>query len=298
MVSPPTSRPRGVLAAPDAGGKSNQEKMKKQLALEPDQIRKLQSFFAGAIEEIFSPLRGLTSKLPPVLRFLSPVKLAALYLAFGYAAFRWITGHWESLPRAILGKSWLGEIHTFMLRAFSTVLGVRLPNGFEVPPNFDPDRQYFFCFHPHGAVTWTAFCFGATMITNNGTSPLRRQMMCGIADVLFSIPIIRELLLFSNARSANPKVMGECANNGLSLALNPGGVHEQLQYRNDQEEAYFPNNLGFIRIALRHGVPLVPMYFFGENQIFTSFGESGTRFSQWLYKTTGYVFLKTIQNKH
>ena len=96
------------------------------------------------------------------------------------------------------------------------------------------------------------------MITNNGTSPLRRQMMCGIADVLFSIPIIRELLLFSNARSANPKVMGECAQNGLSLALNPGGVHEQLQYRNDREEAYFPNNLGFIRIALRHGVPLVP----------------------------------------
>ena len=114
--------------------------------------------------------------------------------------------------------------------------------------------------------------------------------MCGIADVLFSIPIIRELLLFSNARSANPKVMGECAQNGLSLALNPGGVHEQLQYRNDREEAYFPNNLGFIRIALRHGVPLVPVYFFGENQIFKSFGEGGTRFSKWLYEKTGYDF--------
>jgi hypothetical protein len=141
MVSPPSQMPHGLLPSGATGASRKEGQSKQPRALRSYHIRTLQTFFAGAIEEIFSPLRGLTSKLPASLRFLSPVKLAALYIAFGYAAFRWITGHWERLPRAILGKSWLGEIHTFLLRAFSTVLGVRLPNGFEFPSNFDFDRQ-------------------------------------------------------------------------------------------------------------------------------------------------------------
>ena len=34
------------------------------------------------------------------------------------------------------------------------------------------------------------------------------------------------------------------------------------------EQAYFPKKLGFVRLAIKHGTPLVPMYLFGENQLY------------------------------
>jgi 2-acylglycerol O-acyltransferase 2 len=55
--------------------------------------------------------------------------------------------------------------------------------------------------------------------------------------------------------------------NGKSVALYPGGIHEQMATDSTCERLYFPPNLGFIRQAMTHGVPLVPVYNFGENQV-------------------------------
>jgi len=245
--------------------------------------------FTAALYSLLSPFRFGASSLPPPLRSLSPLKLSFIYTAFWYLVFRWVTDGLRRKPTAILGRSMLGRLHSYLLRSCSSLLGVRLPKGFEVSPSMKKDGQYLFCYHPHGAVTWTAFFFGVTWTTGNHDSPepQQRQTMCCTADVLFRIPIVREIILLGNARVAQPRVMSECLKAGNSIALNPGGVHEQLRYRNDHEEAYFPHRLGFIRIALVHGVPLVPIYFFGENQIFRDFGQAGNRVTRWLYKNTG-----------
>merc|ERR1712232_1478116 len=42
------------------------------------------------------------------------------------------------------------------------------------------------------------------------------------------------------------------------------GVHTDPEV----ETAYFPPSLGFIRLAIQHGLPLFPTYIFGENQLF------------------------------
>ena len=39
--------------------------------------------------------------------------------------------------------------------------------------------------------------------------------------------------------------------------------------RADQEQVFLMRRLGFLRLAMRHGVPVVPIYTFGENQLFT-----------------------------
>merc|ERR1712060_743358 len=38
--------------------------------------------------------------------------------------------------------------------------------------------------------------------------------------------------------------------------------------RHDQEQAFFPAKLGFIRMAIKYGTPLLPIYLFGENQLY------------------------------
>ncbi|CAE7619026.1 2-acylglycerol O-acyltransferase 2 [Symbiodinium microadriaticum] len=49
-----------------------------------------------------------------------------------------------------------------------------------------------------------------------------------------------------------------------------------------REQLVFPPNLGFCRLALKHGVPLLPIYVFGENQVFTTY--------EWGRQTTAKLF--------
>jgi len=58
---------------------------------------------------------------------------------------------------------------------------------------------------------------------------------------------------------------------GRSVALNPGGIHEQVMTDHRQEAIYCPPGLGFVRLAIQHGLPILPRYHFGENQVFTTY---------------------------
>jgi hypothetical protein len=46
--------------------------------------------------------------------------------------------------------------------------------------------------------------------------------------------------------------------------LVPGGVQEVLHMRHDAEVLYLRKRLGFVRLALQHGAPLVPAFAFGQ----------------------------------
>merc|ERR1712226_1778162 len=76
-----------------------------------------------------------------------------------------------------------------------------------------------------------------------------------------------EFFILLNGRTASAKMIEMLLSDGRSVALYPGGIHEQMATDSTCERLYFPPNLGFVRQALKHGVPLVPLYNFGENQI-------------------------------
>ena len=58
--------------------------------------------------------------------------------------------------------------------------------------------------------------------------------------------------------------------NGHTIAVNPGGIWEMVNSDHGQEKMYMQKNLGFVRIAMEAGLPLLPAYAFGENQLFTT----------------------------
>ncbi|KAJ1619614.1 diacylglycerol acyltransferase-domain-containing protein [Pavlovales sp. CCMP2436] len=106
-----------------------------------------------------------------------------------------------------------------------------------------------------------------------GLLSLRRQPVewyTGVASILFNCPGLREVLLLLNAREISRGVMDSLLAAGHSVGVQPGGIYEQLHSDHRREQAFFPPNLTFIRLAMAHGTPLLPLYLFGENQLYAT----------------------------
>lgn len=88
------------------------------------------------------------------------------------------------------------------------------------------------------------------------------------ATILFWIPIVREFALWTGCVDASKPVAKRCLRHGLSLYIFPGGQQEQLRTAHGKELAYVQRRKGFCKLALEFGVPLVPVYVFGANDLY------------------------------
>uniref|UniRef100_A0A7S1F4Z8 Acyltransferase n=1 Tax=Noctiluca scintillans TaxID=2966 RepID=A0A7S1F4Z8_NOCSC len=164
-----------------------------------------------------------------------------------------------------VGPEYLGWFTSWLLYRYSLLMGVRLASENDFTP-LDDAKKYMIVWHPHGFLAWGAmFIFGKMAVTGQ---PGGREWFAMVAPVLFKIPIFGDALLMVNARRVAKPVVEGLLNQGRQIAIQPGGVKEQLQSRHDQEIAFFPANLGFIRMAIKFQRHLLPVYIFGENQIF------------------------------
>ena len=77
-------------------------------------------------------------------------------------------------------------------------------------------------------------------------------------------------MLFGGVRSPAKADLLRFLRGGTSVGVNPGGNYEMTMSDHAQEQV-FAQKLGFIRLALETGTPLLPMYGFGENQVFTCY---------------------------
>merc|ERR1719221_457123 len=107
-----------------------------------------------------------------------------------------------------------------------------------------------------------------------------------VADVLLSVPVVADYLSLLKTKPATEKVICGLLDKGNTVALYPGGIHEQVRTDETAEKFFFPANLSFVRIAIQKGVDLVPCYLFGENQLWPT-SESYINFNKWFYSKTG-----------
>jgi len=166
-----------------------------------------------------------------------------------------------------------------LLFAGAQRLGVTAHDDTVDRPDSIPKRQVLACWHPHGLYTATPLFFLSAGPRNQTASTYGWFTI--VASACFQAPIFREILILGNAREADKRVISGLLSRGKSVALCPGGIHEQLETDPAQERIFFPPNLGFIRQAIQHGVPLLPLYNFGENQLY-DVPEWSKAFSGWL----------------
>lgn len=140
---------------------------------------------------------------------------------------------------------------------------ITLSNGAQL----EPKKQYLFAAFPHGAMTVQHLL---TMTDSHGMlSSLhlgdRRDLA---ASVLFLIPFVREILLLLGNVDAGAKTAVFNLKKNRSLLIFVGGEKEQLLTREHEAKVYLRERFGFIKLAMEFGTPLVPIYAFGENEMY------------------------------
>lgn len=155
-------------------------------------------------------------------------------------------------------------LFTFFRRAYQQ--RVHLPPGFNPP-------QFILALHPHGAMADFRVLLDGQLLELLGDASGKVRWLA--ASVLFRLPIVRELCLWTGCVDARRQVAEQVLARGLSIGVLPGGELEQVQTQYGREAVYLKKRLGFVKLALRYGVPLVPAYVFGCVDLYKT--------SKWLY---------------
>ena len=118
---------------------------------------------------------------------------------------------------------------------------------------------------PHGVISFGGLCAGTHMV------PEYRNLKTGVASVVLKVPIVKHLLGVFNlidvgAESLNRHVRDTRKSNlDRSIVIYIGGIAELFKCSNDVETLV--SRKGFIKVALREGLDIVPIYFFGNTSV-------------------------------
>lgn len=211
--------------------------------------------------------------------------------AAAYAGFtQWRLG---SLKRAgddpsFLEPRWFSLLVCKVLQYYAWLVGVNLVSEKGEGLHCDRSRQYMLTWHPHGFVVFCPIFLLAERSIRG--EPQGARWHCTGAPVMFKFPIVGEILQILGGRPVDKKTLDGILSKGGSVAIQPGGMAEQMQTQHDQETAIFPANLGFIRLAIKYGRPLLILYVFGENQLYKRSGNKRQVLTRLIKSVTGMTF--------
>ncbi|XP_070605653.1 LOW QUALITY PROTEIN: 2-acylglycerol O-acyltransferase 2-A-like [Erythrolamprus reginae] len=137
--------------------------------------------------------------------------------------------------------------------------------------DLEPSKNYVFGFHPHGIMVAGAFINFCTEATGFSKlfPGLKPHMM--MLNLWFRAPFFRDYLMSggiipSDKESASFVLRKKGGGNVVVIAV--GGAQEALDARPGAYTLLLENRKGFVRLAIENGTSLVPMFSFGENELF------------------------------
>lgn len=149
---------------------------------------------------------------------------------------------------------------------------------------FPTDALYMFGYHPHGL--FSAGCFLNFMTSATGFPALFPKLDirgCTLA-FNFRLPFFREVLLSLGAIDVSAASIRYQLKSGpgSAVVIVPGGAAEALDARPGTNDLTLRRRQGFFRLALQHGVHLVPVYSFGENELYEQLDNKRGSMIRWL----------------
>ncbi|XP_028420075.1 2-acylglycerol O-acyltransferase 2-A [Perca flavescens] len=137
--------------------------------------------------------------------------------------------------------------------------------------DLDPTKNYIFGFHPHGVLVAGAFgnfCTEATGFSRLFPG-LRSHLL--MLPFWFRVPLFRDYIMLGGLVSSCKSSLSHLCSRpggGNVAVLAVGGAPEALDARPGALTLQIKNRKGFIKLALKHGAQLVPVFSFGENELF------------------------------
>ncbi|XP_017888680.1 2-acylglycerol O-acyltransferase 2-like [Ceratina calcarata] len=153
--------------------------------------------------------------------------------------------------------------------------------------DMDPSRNYLFVSFPHGIL-----CFGILAAVHSSNHTGQNKLFSSLEirlvslDLHFKMPFFREVVslmgfIGSDAESISYQLSTkpEQGYTGKVTILVPGGAAESLECRPNTYRIIVKRRKGFVRLALMHGTPLVPVFSFGETNTYDQvYGPEGSLF--------------------
>ncbi|XP_018584430.1 2-acylglycerol O-acyltransferase 3b [Scleropages formosus] len=192
------------------------------------------------------------------LLFTSLWLLPALYLT-------WMAADWDTPERGGRRSEWMRSWPVW--RHFKNYFPVKLVKTAELSPN----KNYILGSHPHGIMCMGAIsCFSTTYGGFSQAFPGMRVTLAILAG-LFRLPIFRDYLMSAGmCPVSKPSLEYLLSRNGKgnAVVIVTGGAAESLSSAPGVNTVVMRQRKGFVRLALEYGADLVPVYSFGENELF------------------------------
>ena len=132
--------------------------------------------------------------------------------------------------------------------------------------------------HSGGTLIADTFVFSQHFYDHFGAERRFHQLA---HDLVFQVPGVRASLSRFGTVPANPDNMRAALDRGAALLVYPGGDHETYRPSWEQDQIDFAGRTGFARLAIEHGVPIVPVVAIGGQETALFLGQ-GRRISKLL----------------
>ncbi|XP_032111736.1 acyl-CoA wax alcohol acyltransferase 2 [Sapajus apella] len=197
----------------------------------------------------------------------------------------WLVFDWKTPERG--GRRYACVRNWHLWKHYCDYFPLKLLKTHDISPN----SNYILVCHPHGilAHTW----FGHFSSEGSGFS----RMFPGITPYaltlgsLFWMPFLRDYIMATGACSVSESSIDFLLTHkgtGNMLIVVVGGLAECRYSLPGSSTLVLKNRSGFVRMALRHGVALIPTYAFGETDLYDQhiFTPGGfvNRFQKWFQR--------------
>ncbi|KAK7573552.1 hypothetical protein V9T40_010743 [Parthenolecanium corni] len=203
----------------------------------------------------------LAFPLWPILMYIN-FKLS-IFLAIAY--YSWILYDFQTPSKGGKKINWVMNLCS--LDFIRDYFPIRLIKTAELPS----DKSYLMAVFPHGVAPVGVFLNAITEINKISELYPGLDVRAGYLNVLFYFPIIREFLLALGSFNVSKETIKNLleSNPPKMIGINPGGVKDMLiNHPGSKYKIVKENRKGFVKIALETGTSLVPVFSFGEQNLY------------------------------
>jgi 2-acylglycerol O-acyltransferase 2 len=202
-----------------------------------------------------------------------------VYVFLAYMA--WVFYDAKTAPRPAFHRrsdKWRGNA---VFKHFADYFPIRLVKH-NTEHHMDPSKNYLFCYHPHGVISAGVLAIASAAA---GFDELFRGITLSIntLGVNWYMPVIHEHANLFSYSDASKEAIAKCLSHGpgFSTLLVTGGAKESMTAHPYTSKVVLKTRAGFIKVALRAGASLVPIWGFGENNIFENLAVNSPAVLAW-----------------